>query len=134
MIDLNGFSEILKVLLQIANVVVLGFTLYKFLNKPHDILETKVEELSKQVDELNVKLKEVTESLHRGNDKFREQDETNSAFKSIMLSFVNFEIAYCLHTEYPHTEELMEAKNTLESYLTGNKHEKKRHRTDLENI
>jgi hypothetical protein len=123
--DLNGFSEILKVLLQIANVVVLGYALYKFLNKPHDTLETKVEELSQQVDELNIKLKEVNESLHHGNDKFRQQEDINSTFKSVMLSFVNFEIAYCLHTNYPNTEELMEAKTELESYLTGKRHEKK---------
>jgi len=128
--DLNGFSEILKVLLQIANVVVLGYALYKFLNKPHDTLENKVEELSRQVDELNVKLKEVNESLHHGNDKFRQQEEMNTTFKSVMLSFVNFEIAYCLHTNYPHTEELLEAKSELETYLTGHNHERKdRNRT-----
>lgn len=123
--DLNGLSEFLKVFLQVANVIVLGYALYKFLNKPHDTLETKVEQLSRQVDELNIKLKEVNESLHQGNDKFRQQEETNATFKSVMLSFVNFEIAYCLHTDYPHTAELMDAKEELESYLTGNKHEKK---------
>lgn len=123
--DMNAFSEMLKIFLQVANVVVLGYALYKFLNKPHDTLEAKVEQLSRQVDELNIKLKEVNESLHQGNDKFRQQEETNATFKSVMLSFVNFEIAYCLHTDYPHTSELMDAKEELESYLTGNRHEKK---------
>ena len=49
--DLQAFSEILKVFLQVANIVVLGYALYKFLNKPHDTLEEKHEELKKRVDE-----------------------------------------------------------------------------------
>lgn len=128
--NIQAISDIMSLFLQIANILVILWAFKNFLSKPHDTLKQKVEELSKQVDELNVKLKEVNESLHRGNDKFRQQEETNSTFKSVMLSFVNFEIAYCMHTNYPHTEELMEAKSELESYLTGNNHEKKdRHRT-----
>ena len=70
--DLQAFSEILKVFLQVANIVVLGYALYKFLNKPHDTLEEKHEELKKRVDEHDVKIREVEKSLHQGNDKFRE--------------------------------------------------------------
>lgn len=123
--DLQAFSEILKVFLQVANIVVLGYALYKFLNKPHDTLEEKHEELKKRVDEHDVKIREVEKSLHQGNDKFREQDETNAAFKSVMLAFVDFEIAYCLHTNYEFTDDLMRAKKELQDYLSrGGKHEK----------
>ena len=123
--DLQTFSEILKVLLQVANIAVLGYALYKFLNKPHDTLETKHEELKKRVDEHDVKIREVEKSLHQGNDKFREQDETNATFKSVMLAFVDFEIAYCLHTSYEFTDDLMRAKKELQDYLSrGGKHEK----------
>lgn len=115
--DLNAFSELLKVLLQIANVVVLGYALYKFLNKPHNTLETKVEELVKRIDEHDLKLKEVNESLHHGNDKFRKQDELNEVFINCMLAFIDFEMAYCSATEYKDTEDLETAKNTLRKYL-----------------
>lgn len=115
--DLNAFSELLKVLLQIANVVVLGYALYKFLNKPHDTLETKVEELCKRIDEHDLKLKEVNESLHHGNDKFRKQDELNEVFINCMLAFIDFEMAYCSATEYRDTEDLETAKITLRKYL-----------------
>lgn len=115
---LQEFSDILKVLLQVANIAVLGYAAYKFLNKPHDSLESKHEELKKRVDEHDVKLKEVEESLHQGNDRFREQEQTNATFKSVMLSFVDFEIAYCLHTNYEFTEDLKKAKKELQEYLT----------------
>ena len=123
--NLQDFSEILKVALQIANVVIIGYALYKFLNRPHNSLEEKHEALVKRVDEHDLKIKEVEESLHQGNDKFREQEETNASFKSVMLSFVNFEIAYCIHTGYEHTEDLMNAKRELENYLAGKKHHEK---------
>ena len=117
--NLAAFSELLKVLLQIANVAVLGYALYKFLNKPHTDLETRV-------TTLEIELKDTRQSLLQGNDKFRdledrfqEQKKTNSTFKSVMLSFVNFEIAYCIHTGYEHQEELMKAKAELENYLSG---------------
>lgn len=116
---------VMQTILAFCNIIIIGYGLFKFLNRPHDTLEEKHVALSKRVDEHDLKLKEIDESLHQGNDKFRNQEETNATFKSVMLSFVNFEIAYCLHTDYPHTKELMNAKEELETYLTGNKHESK---------
>lgn len=81
--------------------------------------------LKRRVDGHDIEIGDIKQALKLGNDRFREQEETNATFKSVMLSFVNFEIAYCLHTNYPHTEELMDAKRELEQYLTGNNHEKK---------
>lgn len=81
--------------------------------------------LKRRVDGHDIEIGDIKQALKLGNDRFREQEETNATFKSVMLSFVNFEIAYCLHTNYPHTEELMDAKRELEQYLTGNSHEKK---------
>lgn len=87
--------------------------------------EQPFNDLKKRVDGHDIEINDIKQALKLGNDRFREQEETNATFKSVMLSFVNFEIAYCLHTNYPHTEELLEAKNELESYLTGHKHERK---------
>lgn len=83
------------------------------------------ENLKERVEILEAETKVIKESLRYDNDKFREQEETNATFKSVMLSFVNFEIAYCLHTDYKYTDELMKAKDELERYLSGKKrHEK----------
>ena len=115
--NIQDFSEILKIVLQIANCAIIGYGLYRFLNKPHDSLEQKHETLEKRVDEHDVQIKEVKQSLREGNDKFRNQEETNATFKSVMLAFVDFEIAYCLHTDYELTDDLMKAKKELQDYL-----------------
>lgn len=117
MIDWNALSEFLKIVLQLANVVVLGYAAYKFFNRPHDTLETKVEEIKKRVDEHDVKFKEVEESLHQGNDRFRKQADLNEVFINCMLAFIDFEMAYCSATGYKDTEDLEMAKSTLRKYL-----------------
>ena len=117
-------SEYLKVFLQIAQVVTILFAVYKFTRKPHDTLEEKHKALEKRVDEHDVKIKEVEQSLKQGNDKFRKQEETNATFKSVMLSFVNFELAYCSNTGYEDNQDLLDAKHELNEYLTGKRHEK----------
>ena len=121
---MDAFSEYLKVFLQIAQVVTILFAVYKFTRKPHDTLEEKHKALEKRVDEHDVKIKEVEYSLKQGNDKFRKQEETNATFKSVMLSFVNFELAYCSNTGYEDNQDLLDAKRELNEYLTGKRHEK----------
>jgi hypothetical protein len=103
-------------------------TVLNIIDKQHHFKQEADEpfnNLKARVDAHDVEINDIKAALKLGNDRFREQEETNATFKSVMLSFVNFEIAYCLHTDYPHTEELMDAKRELEQYLTGNNHEKK---------
>jgi hypothetical protein len=123
--NIQGISSILGLILQMANIVVIGYGLYKFMNKPHDTLEEKHEELVKRVDKQDIRLDDIEESLLKGNDRFRNQEETNATFKSVMLSFINFEIAYCIHTGYDNNEDLINAKKELESYLSGKKYHEK---------
>ena len=120
---MDQVSEYLKVFLQIAQVVTILFAVYKFTRKPHDTLEEKHKALEKRVDEHDVKIKEVETSLKQGNDKFRKQEETNATFKSVMLSFVNFELAYCSNAGYEDNQDLLDAKRELNEYLTGKRHE-----------
>ena len=117
--DTTNILPVLQTILALCNILIIGYGGYKFLNKPHDNLETKHDELVKRVDKQDVRLNDIEESLLKGNDRFREQEHANAAFRSIMLSFVNFEVAYCLHTGYEHTEELLKAKKELEDYLSG---------------
>ena len=112
---MDKFTSILPVLqtiLALSNIAVMLWALKTFLNKPHDDLEQRVKSLEVKVDEME-------DSLKQGNDRFREQEKTNATFKSVMLSFVNFEIAYCIHTGYEHQEDLIKAKSELENYLSG---------------
>ena len=109
---------LLGLILTILNIIDKRNTMKKSAEQPFN-------DLKRRVDGHDIEISDIKQALKLGNDRFREQEETNATFKSVMLSFVNFEIAYCLHTNYPHTEELLQAKDELESYLTGHKHERK---------
>ena len=114
---LENFSEVLKVLLQIANIVILGYALYKFLNKPRNTLEEKVKEH-------DVKIKEIEDSLKQGNDRFRNEANTIEVMQICMLALIDFELAYCAHTDYKYTEDLLKAKNILQEHLARKGYEK----------
>lgn len=109
---------LLGLILTILNIIDKRNTMKRTAEQPFN-------ELKRRVDGHDIEITDIKQALKLGNDRFREQEETNATFKSVMLSFVNFEIAYCLHTNYPHTEELLQAKDELEFYLTGHKYEKK---------
>ena len=81
--------------------------------------EEPIKVLSTKVDEHDVKLKEIETSLLQGNDRFREQDSTNEVMQTCMLALIDFELAYCIHTEYRDTEDLIKAKEALRKHLAG---------------
>lgn len=117
--QIAGFAVgLLGFILTILNIIDKRNTMKRAAEQPFN-------ELKRRVDGHEIEISDIKQALKLGNDRFREQEETNATFKSVILSFVNFEIAYCLHTNYPHTEELIQAKDELESYLTGHKHERK---------
>lgn len=112
------FKDGLQIFLWLANIIIICYGGYKFLNRPHDSLEQRVKALELKVSELSAQIKEHDESLKLGNDRFRKQKRTNAAFKTIMLAFVDFEIAFCQSTEYSNTADLLKAKEKLQKYLT----------------
>ena len=105
--------------LKIFNIIIILYGGYKFLGKPRESLEKRIRELTGEVNDLKSEIKTIKESLHQGNDQFREQHKTNATFKSVMLAFIDFEIAYCLHTNYEFTDDLMKAKKELQDYVSG---------------
>ena len=125
MITVQNVQDGMDLFIRFANVVVLLYALYKFLGKPRNALEERVKDTEKRLAEHDGKFKDIDDSLHKGNDKFREQEDTNSVFKRVMLLFVNFEIAFCQHTNYAFTEDLEEAKDELQDYLTDKKSHRK---------
>jgi hypothetical protein len=116
---LNSLSDILKVVLQLAQVVALIYAGYKFTQKPHDTLESRHDALEKHVVEQDLKIKDIEKSLDVSHEKHREQDRTNKVFKKIFLLLANFEVAYCTQTGFENTDDLEQAKKELEDYLTG---------------
>lgn len=101
----------LSLFLNFASVCTICYAFYKFLNKPR-------EELADRVTTVEVKVKEHDEALKHGNDRFRDQSQINEMVFSVLLAFVDFEIAYCHHTGYEHDRDLLKAKDKLETYLS----------------
>ena len=116
---------------EIASFLIGGLGLFLTILNIRDKLRTMkkeeeqpIEKLKERVDALEDRTDRIEKQVSGHNEKFEDQEETNATFRSVMLSFVNFEIAYCLHTDYNHTEELMKAKDELEKYLAGKKKSK----------
>ncbi|MBO7715381.1 MAG: hypothetical protein J6S85_17595 [Methanobrevibacter sp.] len=106
-------KEILPVFqLAVSICTLLGmfYAFKKFIERPHDNLESRV-------IALELKQKETDQKLHQGNDRFKKQDDTNEVFINCMLAFIDFELSYCSHTDYKYTEDLDKAKDTLRKHL-----------------
>lgn len=116
---INQISQFMAIILQFANVVIIGYGLYKFLHKPQDTMADELKKLSAKQIELELIIKELRKQLDTSFEKHREQEHTNAVFKRVMLLFANYEVAFCLHTGYEHTEDIMAAKEELDNYLTG---------------
>ena len=102
---MNGFLVFCQVC-----IMIYGFK--KFLDKPRNDLETRVQEVE-------IKIKEIEYSLKQGNDKFREQEVTNQVVLHSILALIEFEIQYCLTEHKNVSPELQKAKDDLHNYLSN---------------
>lgn len=108
--NIQSVLLILQVILAFANICVLGYAFLKFLNKPHDTLEDRV-----NIHDLEIK--EIKASLLQGNDRFREQESTNEVLIHSVLALIEFEIQYCLTEHKDMSKGLEKAKEDLNNYL-----------------
>ena len=109
----------LQTLLAIGNLCIMLWALKTFLTRPHTTLEEQLKSLEKRIDAIDLVLKDIQKSLDSSHEKHRQQKDTNEVFITSMLAFIDFEIAYCLHTNYEFTDDLMKAKKELQDYVSG---------------
>ena len=102
--------QFLQLILAAANILVLGYAFIKFLKKPKTALDERVSKLEREI--LGIK-----ESLANGNDRFKAQSETNEVMQTCMLALIDFELSFCTHQSYKHTEDLIKAKDALRKHL-----------------
>ncbi len=103
-------QSFLSVILSSANLIVLGYALYKFTRKPHDTLDQRI-------SACEVEIKNIKESLNHGQDKFRDQDEAIRVLIHSTLALIEFEIQYCLLEHKDMSDSLKKAKDDLHSFL-----------------
>lgn len=101
----------MQAFLTFGNVCIMLYAFKGFLSKPHNDLEERVKTLE-------VEQKEIKERLLQGNDRFREQNETNEVLIHSTLALIEFEIQYCLVEKKPVSPELQKAKENLHDYLS----------------
>lgn len=108
---------ILQLMLTFGNICILGYAFVKFLGKPQTTLVELVKSLEKRIDLQDQKLYELERSLDVSHEKHREQEDTNEVMQTCMLALIDFELAYCIHTNYVDTEDLVKAKDVLRKHL-----------------
>lgn len=108
--DTQTMLPILQLMLAFANICIIGYGFIKFLNKPHDNLESRV-------SALELEQREFKQSLHQGNDRFREQEDTNQVLIHSVLALIEFEIQYCITEHKEPSKGLEKAKEDLNNYL-----------------
>ena len=109
--DITTVLPIFQLILTFGNICVLAYALFKFLNRPHDTLEDRV-------NAHEVEIADIKKSLLQGNDRFREQDDTNEVLIHSVLALIEFEIQYCLTEHKEPSKDLERAKDDLHSYLS----------------
>ena len=102
---------IFQLLVAICTFIGMMYAFKVFLSKPKDSLEAKVVFLEKEVDNLK-------KSLHQGNDRFRKQDDTNEIILHSILALIEFEFQYCITEKVTMTDELKNAKEDLQRFLS----------------
>lgn len=111
MINIDDFSNLMKVGLQIGQIVVMLWALKTFLQKPHDTLEERVAVLE-------ARQKDQEESLRRGNNRFDEIARIAEILIRATSALIGFEAHYCESEHKPSSPALDNAKEELDAYLS----------------
>lgn len=109
-LQVQTLVTILQLFLTFGNVIIMLYAFSKFLSKPHDTLEARV-------TVLEAKQRDTEASLLQGNDRFKEQNNTNEVLLTSLLALIEFEIQYCLTEDKPISNDLERAKTELHSFL-----------------
>lgn len=98
-------------ILDFAEIVMLGYALYKFTRKPQDTLE-------KRITTLEVKIEEHERKLRQGNDKFWTYGSVMETLVRCTLALMKFEVHYCESEHKEISEDLVTAEKELNECLT----------------
>lgn len=98
-------------ILDFAELVMLGYALYRFTRKPQDSLE-------KRTTTLEVKVEEHERKLRQGNDKFWTYGSVMETLVRCTLALMKFEVHYCETEHKEISEDLVTAEKELNECLT----------------
>ena len=102
--------QVLQILRALCNIALLMFGFYKFLRRPSD-------DIKERVIAIEIKQADMERSLQKGNDRFKDQSETNEVLLHSVFALIEFEMQYCLTEKKPITSNLEKAKDALYQYM-----------------
>lgn len=99
--DVQTLLTIMQMILAFGNICIMTYAFSKFLSKPHDSLEQRMEALERRVDKIENSSTNNTDNIDR--------------VTTALTALVDFEIAYCINTHYDADgiNDLMHAKKVL---------------------
>lgn len=101
---------VLQLVLSFGNICILLYGGFKFLNKPHNTLEQKV-------NEHEMRLKEIERLLYESKNRFQELGTTDEVLVSSVLALIEYQIQCCITENKAPSKELEKARENLHSYL-----------------
>lgn len=107
----SHFIALIGVILTVLNIIDKVVNMKKNADAP-------IKELERRVDYLEEKQKENDARFIKGNDQFRRLYDFTRIFIQVNLAFVDFETAFCQHTNYTDTADLEKARKTLQESLS----------------
>lgn len=111
-------GQVFTFVVAVVGLVLTVLNIYDKLMNIKKTADAPLKELEERVSALEVKQTENENRFMKGNDHFRTQSEFNKMFMQVQLAFVDFEYAFCQHTNYADTEDLKKAKKLLNDALT----------------
>ena len=100
-----------QLFLMFCNICIMVYVFFKFINKPHDSLEERVEKCEENI-------KDIKQSLYRGDGRFQEHERAIKVLVRSVIALVEFEMQYCLKEDYPVSKGLEKSKEELNEYLS----------------
>lgn len=98
----------LQTILLLCNLGAMLYGFKKFLSRPHDTLEQRV-------NGLETRIQDVERAILKNSDELAEQKENIELLRECVEALIDFELAYCISTHYDAEgiEDLRHARKVL---------------------
>lgn len=120
-----NLEEILSLcpsILAAINLVLLLFTLKKYLQQPHDTMIERIARIEEDVKELKGQQEQdrnkFKDQQKQDRIRFKEQMITNEVIIKSVLALIEFEIQYCITENKEPTDSLELARKDLNAFLS----------------
>lgn len=119
--NILSISPYIQLALNLGSLIVMLYALKKFIGTPQDDMLARVGKIEARLDKAESSLNLNWEGLR---DHKEDNNESFEVIQSCLLALIDFEISYCIHTNYgsganeKDIKDLEEAKQMLRRHLS----------------